>query len=751
MELSTIVNLAYLIITGFFVFIGLIVGLSRGTIKSFSRLVCLVLSAFLAMIAVNMLLNNYGTEATQAVMNEFDVTSQIPAEAIEIMEISPTLSQYASVLVLGLVAPIVFLLLFIVFALVSFILGWIINLILKALFAGGKTKPSGASRLVGMFLSILCGIVISCSLLMPFTGYLYKAGEVYEQLETQEVITTDSEEGEQVAEVLKGFKNSIVGKLENAATGWMFEKVTSYKTESGVESSVSKDIDTFVGVVPAVMNLQTLDFNDVENIDVTPIRDMVAAIEPNETIRAIIAEIMSYAGDKWYHGEEFLGVNLKEQLPDGYKNSLDSVLQKLSVTTKETVIDDLNEFIDEIEGLAKAYPAFLSFSESDFSNPATVNLSSLSAVIDAIEGTTYTKAIIAEVMASAGNDWANGSGIAVGSESFNLENELPAELKGVLQPFYEFLATTTTENVIEHLREFVSLFEDVQALYTKVEALTEQDFGGENFHDVDVAPLYELADYIANPKANLTKQIVASFISNAGRIWREGGEFMGMNFKAELPDDYKDSFDSAFETMETATAENLGDVLTSFAQTIDSIAKTYNYVSLLQSTSDVNELAASLTTVLTSVTPNNVELLTDVVSDVIKDAIGVDEATAQAVTGIVNSALEKIAVSNAQEVLSEVLSQDAEAINSLLNYVSANENLSSLTADDVIDTVINSGVIAQTIREYVVGEGAMTITLGETEKSEVSNAISNYIEQNPQITEEQTQTLNAIKALFGIA
>ena len=73
-----------------------------GTIKSFSRLICLILSAVAAMIVVGMLIRNYGSTATETLMAEFNVETEIPAEAKEIMAISPTLTQYASILVMGL-------------------------------------------------------------------------------------------------------------------------------------------------------------------------------------------------------------------------------------------------------------------------------------------------------------------------------------------------------------------------------------------------------------------------------------------------------------------------------------------------------------------------------------------------------------------------------------------------------------------------------------------------------------------------
>ena len=857
MDYLTIVNIAYLSVIGIFVFFGIITGLIRGTIKSFSRLVCLCASALFAMLATSIVINQYGTQIAEYVLS-LDFVKGAMENLGEMTEASPTLTTYAPILAMCAVAPIAFVLAFIVFALLTLPIGAIFNWILKGVFA---EKKNGLSRLLGMLLSICCGVVISGCFLMPVTGYLVNAGAVYEKLEQENVVEPNNEEGQKIADALKGVDELMVVKFENKITGFVFKSTTSYRMPSGVQGDLVGDANAVLNVVPSVMNLSAMDFSDIENIDLSPLRGILEGIRDNESIRAIAAEILSYASGKWLNNEPFMDLNIKEELPEDFediKDAFDPVLEKLNATTKDTVIDDLIEFIDEIEALSKAYPAVKEMSEANFSSIEDVDVTPFETIVDAIEQTTIVKEIVANIISTAGGKWLCGQSFM----ELNIEEQLPDDFKGVLTPAYETFASTDKDKVVDDLRSFIALFGDLKAIVGEATALSEQSFAEGDLDSIDVTPLNNMAIRTDEATSPLTKPIIASIMARAGSRWLDGQTFLGINIEEQLPDDlkdvltpayamfaattadsvvndfgsfvsllcdvrdimseinalaaqsfdednlqdvteepirnmatiteqststltkpiiativaragtkwynsepflginikeqlpaeYKNSFDAVLTILKDTTEDTVVGDLNNFADCIASVVNTYRYFKELSSgTANLGDMADALSDALSTVTDENKDVIAEVMNDAINNIVD-DEETAEVISGIVTNALDRIAEENANSDggVSEEVRNYAEAVNSIVNYVTG-ENDEQVTADDIIETVTNSNTLSGVIIDYTETEGAATIPATDEQKEAISSAIDGYEESNEEtLTDEQRQTLEALKKLFGI-
>ena len=855
-DLVMIVNIVYLAFAGLFVLIGVLVGLKRGLFKSAVRLIFLVLSAVGAALVVTIIVNSTAPTLTNLVMDNKDsLVGENAAMVNEVLEASPTITEYLPLIVVSAVAPIAFLLLFIVFSLISLGLGAIVKAIFKKML---PEKPGVVSRILGMVLSMACGVVIATCSLLPVTGYLTLAGNTYEKLEAAEVIQpTEDENAEKLTTLVKDGKELFIVKTEYFLGGPLFKWSTSYKISSGEGSNLVDDVDGYSDLVPVAMDLSKVDFSDVENIDVQPFRKITAVIKDRAALRTVIAEILSYASDKWVNYEEFLGLNIKESLPEDLKDSFDPALNKLAQTTPDTVTDDLNQFIDEIEALGKSYSSIERLSKTDFSDISAVDLSPINDIIDAIENTVIVKEIVANVISDAGERWLNGQAFM----EMNIEEQLPEEFKGLLTPAFQMFADTTKDNVIAHLREFVNLFGDVQGVLTEVDALqetqfdvehladlditplnniatkideakssltkelvagliakvgtawgnseefmginieeqlpeefkglfdpaydsfasatkndvgeklvdfanmlddvktilgrindlTEQSFDGDNLDSVDVTPIKAIAGDVENAESTLTKELVAGLVSRAGTSWLTPEEFLGLDIKSQLPNDYKNSLDSMLTKLSNTTKQTVGDDLNGFADTIASISKTYAYVKAFSSTeADMTDMATALTDALSTVTDDNKEILADLMTDVIGDVVA-NEGTAEVVTGIITRALDTIAEQNASgDGTSSEVADYAEAVNTIINYTSS-ESTEEVSASSIVETVTASQTLSNVIKDYTSDEESASIDVDEEQKAAISSAIQSYEEENEEtLTDEEKETLEALKKLFGI-
>ncbi|MBP5177756.1 MAG: CvpA family protein [Clostridia bacterium] len=568
MDYIRILNIVYLAVIGFFALIGVFVGLKRGLVKSLSRLTCLVISAGGAMFLTMFVINTFGVQISEAILN-LDFVRQLLDNLGEVGEASPTLTMYAPMLILSALGPIAFVLLFIVFALFTLILGKAFNFLYDKIF---KPKANILSRFIGMLLSIACGVVIAGSLLMPVTGYIVSASHIYQKLEDENVIVPNTEQGVAVASALKDADDQMTVKTANTFTGFMFKFTTSYTMPHGVKGNFVMDVYSLTDVIPGVMNLQAMDFSDIENIDLTPLKDILNGIKGNQSVRAIIAELLSFASGKWINNEPFMGLNIKEQLPEDIRDSFDPAFEKLLLTTKDTVIDDLTEFVGEVESLAKAYPAVTRMAENDYSDPKNIDTSPFNDIITAVENTTIAKAIIANVVSAAGTKWVAGQPFM----GLNIEDQLPDDAKGILTPAYQSFAASTSDTVIANVRSFIGLLTDIRNIYTGLEGLTSQSFDAEHLEDVDDTPIRNAITALSSVNSDLTKPIIANLIARAGTKWLDGEAFLGLDLKGQLPDGYKNFFDAVLGVMKNTTSDTLVNDLTDFANTVVDVVATFS-------------------------------------------------------------------------------------------------------------------------------------------------------------------------------
>ncbi|MBO4572771.1 MAG: CvpA family protein [Clostridia bacterium] len=741
MNFLQIVNIVYFAIIGLILFVEIIVGLVRGTGKSLVRLVFLAISAFVAVILTSVVMGRFGGDIYNMLYDNLGLGS-LTESLSELFAASPTLAEYLPAVVISALSPIAFTLVFIVLALITMIFGAIIN---SSFSKGeyGENKKSVDNRVIGMVLSLLCGVIISGCLMMPATGYIVNAGKVYSKLEEQEVIAPTSEQGNSIAEVLKNAKELPIVSVTDTATSFIFDATSQYTLSDGSKSSVAADAESISNVAPAVVNLGTMDFSDTKNIDVTPLRDILKGIENNETIRAIIAEVLSYASGKWLNEQEFMGLNLKKQLPEDIKDDLDPALEKLNETTKATVIDDLNMFIDEIEALSGAYKSVSEFTENDFSDLSKINVEPMNEVVSVIENTVIARKIVANLLASAGQKWIEGKPFM----GVDIEAQLPDDLKGVLNPAYDMLSSTDNDNVIDKLHSLTALLADVKAIMGEINVFTAQDFGEGHLQDVDATPLNHVADDIENASSALTRPIVTEIIKRAGEKWLLWNEFLGLNLKQQLPLEYRETLDPALVILADTTEETVVDDINNLADAVSSLVNTYKFARQIASgDTDINTSSATLSAAFATVSANNVELVSGIVDQAVKEMVD-DDATSVAVSGVMKKVLEKIAEANVpgSETFTELSEKYADAVTEIVGYV--NGGNMQATADAVINVVLENAEVGEVLRDYTSAYESVPVATTPEQKLEIANAIANYEEANPTA---DADTINAIKAFFAI-
>ena len=638
---TSILNAVFWGLPFFIVALCVLIGAKKGLALSIVKLIRIAVSIGLALLVTRILISS----AHETIQSSAVGLVEGQEEVTQIINSAPSLLNYVTVLVSYLLAPIVFLPVYLVVTLVMLIPNGIVKHIIKK---KNKTKHSSdkyrktapVSWLWGMLLGLVSGVMITAAILMPFANYVKKGSDYVTKFESSGIdISSDS--GEDTVEALRAINEHPGVQVFATISSPLFDALTTYETTEKVKVSVFKDLDFVLEVIPDFEdlseNMKGLNADNFDEINLQPLKSIINKLKNTGNLKSVVVEIMSTAGNNWSAGDEFFGVNMSTTIPSEflpYANIAFGKLAEMSVEDVDASLDIANGFVDAIGTFAKSIGKVKELMDTDFSDIPGISVTPIKAVSD--------------ILASEGND--------------------------------------------------------------------------------------------------LAREIVAKLLSDAGTAWKDGGEYMGLNIKDSLPDGYKNSLDSALELLADTTKDNVCAHLNTFADAIDSIKKTYVYVqSVINSETTIEQMQDNLTDVLTSLTPESVDLVAGAISEQMLTDLGMSDDTSAVIADTIGSMLRDVA-----ELTPEEKEQEAQALNDIITYVSSG---SAQTADpeDLVDSVLNSNVISGEIIR-LAEDDEQNFEVSADEKEEIDKAIDDYIlakeDSGEELSEKETAILDALKSMF---
>ena len=336
------INSIFMIVFAVFGIIGAISGLSKGLVCSAIKVVSIILAVFVAFTVTPMVL----TEAYEIALPQWD---ELVAPLGELLTASPTLKAYLPTLVMSMLAPLVFLVVLLVCLLAVGIVRGIINLILKAVL---PKKPGVIGRLGGFVFGLVAGVLTCLCIVFPVTGYFTVVPDIY--VNVREFVSTEEQPIDpELEQTIINLPNIQGAKIINDLGLQYFEQIATY-TDGEAQVYVFDDIKTITSMASPIMRFLG-SMSSIDAIDTQALRDCNSIISTNKTLRTITAELLSTAATKWMDNQEFLGINLKQQMGPDYAVALDMLLEDLSTTTEATVNADIYQFTKAIDTLKHIY------------------------------------------------------------------------------------------------------------------------------------------------------------------------------------------------------------------------------------------------------------------------------------------------------------------------------------------------------------------------------------------------------------
>ena len=258
----------------------------------------------------------------------------------ELFAVSETLATTPEMLITLVLAPIMFSVVFVLFALISLVFYKIVCAVSKRI---PDIKNKIAAKGCGALIGVLCAALIIVGVYMPIAGYDHLAANILHRAEDNHSQAIDSVPKDAV-DVIYSSDKSFIFKMSDPLGGRaLFEKLTS-GSFYGEKITLSTELFEIADVIFAlpISEKPLLEYSDAE---IEKLHAIVAEASDSQILERVAPELLSALATKWMCGETFLGLE-KIDFGTELAGFVDKSLLVLSSTTQETIQADLDTFID---------------------------------------------------------------------------------------------------------------------------------------------------------------------------------------------------------------------------------------------------------------------------------------------------------------------------------------------------------------------------------------------------------------------
>ena len=337
--LLTIGIITFLIVSAF-------VGFVRGSKKALFRFITVAFSAAIAFVAVVIFKNLLGTEALTAKINAVLAQNGLQ-KILDIAAASPLLEEVILKTAGGMTAPIIFFVIFLVCAIITYVLYFIITLIL-GMFKKHKSakenenksaeKSGCLSGIFALLLGFAQGIVATAALVLTITSYTLIVPEIAPKLENAE--TFNESQRASVTELTKTVDEannaaliSVYRKcgLDLAAHGLMDYEI-KLENET-VKVGMASEISSIADLVFTFMDLTASPIAEYGEAEGVLIQKLGKTFTESRVLSLAGSELLHSATESWKKGEPFAGM-AKPDLGADFNPLITKLIETFNESTK---------------------------------------------------------------------------------------------------------------------------------------------------------------------------------------------------------------------------------------------------------------------------------------------------------------------------------------------------------------------------------------------------------------------------------
>lgn len=411
-------NLVLVLALAAYLLVCVLYGLMRGGKKALFRLITVVLSAVFAFIAVSVFKNMLGSESTTEQINS--LLAQNGMESIvDIAGSSMLLEEIILKTAGGLIAPIIFFIAFVAFSIVTYLVYFIITLILHFLFK--KKNQSGVNRTLSMVYGCVQGLVVVGVLVLTVISYTVIVPEVAPKIEASDAFDASSKQSildacDSVEELNNTTVVTVYSKLGLEAAA---KSLTGYEIETEDETlkiKISDEISSISELYFTFSELSSSQMSEYGEPEAALIKKLGKSFTDSKLLSLAGAELLHNATDAWINGDDFIGIE-KPDLGADMEPLFTKLIEIFNESTESqaTFKEDIITVADLLAAMAEN-GVFAATSEGEEGSDGIFDVLAKDGVISAItlplNSNVRMKALIPEITNLGLKTLANSLGIS---------------------------------------------------------------------------------------------------------------------------------------------------------------------------------------------------------------------------------------------------------------------------------------------------------------------------------------------------
>lgn len=350
LETTPIPVIILLVIAG----LGFLFGMLKGTFRSLSDLVFVLLNAILSALTAKGIAKAILTpqKVYEALIS---ANEQINNEALTnlIAQIEPYMSDgeflstvdlsYVLALPAMILAPIIFMVVFLLIGLVFKVVKLVVHKLLIP-----KTDNLGL-KIIGGAIGAIKNVLAVAIFIAPIIGFANYAvdtvASIGENVESQEVIADVEEQSSEILDT------GVVGAIDRFGGNWLFETLSTTEIHD-VRISLKEETIKFINVYDKIVPLLGIESANLTENEIKMLNEAIDEIEKSEYLTATIASVLSQVSKELYENKELVVI----KLPDYGKTFnpvVETVLQVCSTTDSQAIIKDLRTYSAIIETMVE--------------------------------------------------------------------------------------------------------------------------------------------------------------------------------------------------------------------------------------------------------------------------------------------------------------------------------------------------------------------------------------------------------------
>lgn len=489
------------------------VGISilRSFAKTTFRFLTVLISGIAALVTCLIMKNNLPTPAeflqdSNGLATMGGPIGELVQKLMEFGEISPTLIELVIQLIGALAFPLICLVLFCLYAFLTWVIYLIVSRILK-LPLKGLNALVPLPRVWGGVLGLLQGVVIVMVLLIPISGYVAIAQPTVDGLVEQEILDPNDATIQSVQDVVVEMNASPVLSVYRTVGGQMLTDSMMDMEVAGMDVKLEEELNPVLGLVANISELGKTEFANYSTKEAELIRALGTSFEDSKLLAPIVGDILYAATDAWMNGEAFLGVEKPDlgeatELMGPFVDALLEVLHN-DAKTAELLQADINTLADVIATLVQ--------------HGVIANLNNTEELVAALGGEGVVNSLITTLGANESTKCLIPEVTNLGIRAIGQVLKVPQDVESVYGDFMDDIAGAL--NDVSSLSEA----EQVEVLSERIDAAFDEAGVPIDDEIVDFYSASLVHDLIENnPNGEITSADVQAFFQiyaeNAGEV-----------------------------------------------------------------------------------------------------------------------------------------------------------------------------------------------------------------------------------------